>query len=443
MDSLPNEVKLTILWLLDDERDRDALVAAYPSWKDAVEYDDSFRTVKVDPAGVHRMPLKDFLERFKDSSIRQRQLLRDVKVGFHLDKNTYVCSLDLHRSFVDRWILTKAVQEVFDTLRQLEDRVRSENNITLVPIRLSFTTCTESIPPCDITNCSFLRMEMEVKNALPLTHNPLTLFLEKQHAPEVPYAAREPSFPWLRGVHDFVFRNQGLLRYLGPLDVMVIARQMRSLRRLRLEFDEDELWSTKSKDGWRSSICYAVASNLYETFPIEEVHIHIGHHSLRDDIDLAALRPKYHGRPPFPALRTFRLHFGPDTTDAKWFFVEEPSERPLPPPLRRRTLPNNRTINPLLRGAAKAVKAMEKIETFSMCLADKFYFEVVKRVFEVHFVKAGGKKPEDDTGSGGRPTLTFKLGEKVDTWWPADNVLAAWRSAAGGNEAGLEILFVE
>lgn len=109
---------------------------------------------------------------------------------------------------------------------------------------------------------------------------------------------------------------------------------------------------------------------------------------------------------------------------------------------RNRTLPNNETMGPLL---------MKRIEEFSLCLADNFEEDecgnpftppFITRVFELHFVKAPLRSGEGQDGKKGSPTLTWKLGQKVDHWRPADDVLDAWREAAG-RDSGLEISFVE
>jgi hypothetical protein len=194
----------------------------------------------------------------------------------------------------------------------------------------------------------------------------------------------------------------------------------------------------------------------------------------------------------FPALATFHLGIGPDTADGEWFFVKDDPKRswakaveadpewadyielmkagvlrqdPLPgppvrdptdlsevdyypiedePPRRYRTLPNHATLGPVLRSAAQATRGMPKIERFSVCLEDNFDEDgretpfvppFLTRVFELHYVKkAEGKNC---------PTLTFKLGQKVDYWRPEDIVLEAWRVATGGENSRLEISFIE
>ncbi|KAK3290489.1 uncharacterized protein B0H64DRAFT_452556 [Chaetomium fimeti] len=193
---------------------------------------------------------------------------------------------------------------------------------------------------------------------------------------------------------------------------------------------------------------------------------------------------------PFPALITFYLGIGPDTNSSSWFFVKDNSKHawdkaasdpawtqsveltragihaqdPLPGPedeekyeeyketalakeivKRNRTLPHDGTLIPLLLGAARAAEQMPKIEKFSICLEDDFSGDdtphpfvppFLTRVFEMHFTRA----PAGDAN----PTLTWKLGQKVDHWRPTDIVLDAWRAAArmrAGME--LEISYIE
>ncbi|KAK4155378.1 hypothetical protein C8A00DRAFT_31802 [Chaetomidium leptoderma] len=201
--------------------------------------------------------------------------------------------------------------------------------------------------------------------------------------------------------------------------------------------------------------------------------------------------------PFFPALTTFHLEMGPDTCDGDWFFIKDETEQawekaaedpewtnyvkftaegifpadPAPdyeptsddegywpymesrereydyllrePVKRNRTLPNDATMGPMLRGAAGAMARMAKIETFSVCLGDIFDEDECKspfvppfitRTFALRFVK----KPEGKSG----PTLTWELGQKIDHWRPAEDVLEAWKAAAG-EESGLEVSFVE
>lgn len=197
---------------------------------------------------------------------------------------------------------------------------------------------------------------------------------------------------------------------------------------------------------------------------------------------------------PFPALTTFELAIGPDTACGRWLFVKDETEHAYdkaaedpkwtsyvkhveagiflsdPPPdweptsddegyfeymaakedewafldmepvKRNRTLPNDATINPMLRAAGRVMGKMAKIETFSLVLGDNFTEDPGKpfipqfmtRAFEMHFVKQ--PKGKDC------PTLRWKLGQKIDHWRPAEDVLVAWKVAAGGK---LENIYVE
>lgn len=194
---------------------------------------------------------------------------------------------------------------------------------------------------------------------------------------------------------------------------------------------------------------------------------------------------------PFPALTHFHLDIGPDTADGDWFFIKDETEDagakaaedpkwtsyvaqteagifPDDPSSdsesasedesyyaymdvrdedqevkRNRTLPNDATMGRMLRGAAGAMAKMGKIEEFSVCLADNFYWgdckrpfvpPFITRKFELHYVK----KPKEKSG----PMLTWKLGQKIDHWRPAEYVLQAWKTAAG-EHSGLEMVFVE
>lgn len=190
---------------------------------------------------------------------------------------------------------------------------------------------------------------------------------------------------------------------------------------------------------------------------------------------------------PFWTLEKFYLAIAPDTYGGDWYFIKDETEHAWtkaaanpewanrvklteegvfpqdpdpgpsgtgeadyyawsfkPGPVKRfRTLPNDATMGPLLRGAARAVGKMEDIEEFSLCLGDNFDKDdceypfvppFITRKFEMHFVK-----PAEGKGS---PTLTFKLGQKVDHWRPTEDVLEAWRAAAG-EDSGLQISFAE
>ncbi|KAK3306377.1 uncharacterized protein B0T15DRAFT_552149 [Chaetomium strumarium] len=482
MDSFPREVELMILRHLDDEDDRDALVAAYPSWKDSVEYDNMFTTVKVDPSGVHRMPLNDFLGLFNESNIEQHKLLHNVQVGFHLDgiRNHGWLIENEHVKEVDSWLLTQPILDVLETLHQVETRVQASMGAGASPFRLSLNNCTEPSPSCDVTNFKIVTDMWKHEMSL-MFRQPLSLKLGRP-------MRNGPAPKMLQSVHDFVFKNKGVLRYVDPSNVVAIAWLMCNLRRLRLEFDEGEFWTAKSKENWRSSICCALAFPrlVSDGMPLlEEAHVHIGRRSVADNEDLRDRQPdsqyyRWHhaehviitfsrcssltslkltgqfclsplafdvlpdpfrgGARPFPALRSFRLDFGPDSTGARWYFdAETPSSssgRPFLPCLQKRTRPNDDMMNQLLLSAAKAVAKMRMIETFSLCLRDKFYFEATKRTLEVHFVSKNWRH-------GGCPTLTFKLGNYVDTWRPRAEVLAAWKAAAGRMERRLEILFEE
>lgn len=198
--------------------------------------------------------------------------------------------------------------------------------------------------------------------------------------------------------------------------------------------------------------------------------------------------------PPFPALTTFELAIGPDTSCGRWFFIKDETEHaydkaaedpqwtsyvqhveegiflsdPIPdweptsddegyyeymaaknddyaflnmePVKRNRTLPNDETINPMLRAAARVMGKMPKIETFRLYLGDNFSEDPGKpfvpqfmtRMFRVKFVK----HPKGKDG----PVLIWTLGQKIDHWRPAEDVLEAWKVAAGGK---LEISYVE
>jgi hypothetical protein len=110
---------------------------------------------------------------------------------------------------------------------------------------------------------------------------------------------------------------------------------------------------------------------------------------------------------------------------------------------RNRTLPDDVTMGPILRGAAEAMGRMPRIEEFSVCLADNFDEDeckypfvppFIQRAFALRFVR----KVEGNSGL----TLTFKVGQKINHWRPAEEVLEAWRVAAG-KDSGLEISFIE
>jgi hypothetical protein len=171
---------------------------------------------------------------------------------------------------------------------------------------------------------------------------------------------------------------------------------------------------------------------------------------------------------PFPALRVFHIDIGPDTADAKWFFIKDETEQAWDKAAedpewtsyvkhvrqgifrddpesdweptsddegyyaymeakddeyaileeeevkRNRTLPDDATMSPMLRGAAEAMGRMPKVEEFNVCLADNFDEDecrypivppFITRAFELRFVK----EPEGKSA----PTLTFEIGQKI------------------------------
>lgn len=91
-----------------------------------------------------------------------------------------------------------------------------------------------------------------------------------------------------------------------------------------------------------------------------------------------------------------------------------------------------------------------ELSQFSVCLEDNFSMDgsehpfcppFLTRTFELHFVKPPKPSARSEERAS-RPTLTWKLGDKVDYWRPTEEVLETWKEATGP-DSDLEIRFIE
>ncbi|KAK4034768.1 hypothetical protein C8A01DRAFT_38757 [Parachaetomium inaequale] len=356
MDSLPSEIRLMIVRLLRDKSDKKVLVAAYPSWSEIFKHEKSLRTVTIDPAGRHGTPVDKFLKLFEETGIRRRQFLEEIKLECYVgaaedDQTCCFASADL--ALNNNKVFSECVNTLTAGLYEITVRAFSVG-VSRPPIRLAFVTCTNGLEGRN--QCRGDHSDDQMHEALRCRPGPRFLDLRHQALP-------------LWEVDEFYFRNHALLRRMDLDSLCTFMGRLVDLRVLRLEFEEEAMWSRTRKVSWRVDIADTV-TNLFtwRTLPVEEIHLHLGRHSagdeflkplppmprsrLRDEAttvmfwrlssshSLTVLRlsgqfcipvnffDHMHSlRDPFPALTTFHLGIGPDTAEGDWFFIKDESER--------------------------------------------------------------------------------------------------------------------
>ncbi|KAH6857047.1 hypothetical protein B0I37DRAFT_403474 [Chaetomium sp. MPI-CAGE-AT-0009] len=511
MDRIPNEIRMGIARHLRGESDREALAAVSPIWKKIVERDDKLRTPTIDESKRRGMCAAEFLALFESTGLRRRQFLEEVRLDHFMGAAAYheacchvTADVHLHGDEFDT-----CVGRLLEGLRDIRER-SVDAGLKAPPFSLSFRIREE-----DWKQCSGSHTNQEV-------HRAVTSHLDKLFPFDF---LNLPNFPLFKtGVDELCFTGQGLLQRFGVISLRVMIELLDGLRVLRFNFEESSFWSRWEKSSLRYEIV-CLLQGLPNGSPLEEIHVHMGRQSMRNELKFPAAGMEYdritdmfgslsalssltvlrlsgqfsvnprcfdriRATNPFPALTTFHLGIGPETNSSSWFFIKDKTSRAwdkaakdpewaecveltragayaqdlLPGPededsdeeddfgefgredvKRNRTLPHNATLGRLLLEAARAAERMPRIENFSICLEDNFSEDetprpfvppFLTRVFEMHFTRAA----EGDVN----PTLTWKLGQKVDHWQPAGIVLDAWRAAArmrAGME--LEISYIE
>ncbi|KAL2015993.1 hypothetical protein VTK56DRAFT_4461 [Thermocarpiscus australiensis] len=229
---LPNEVRSMIVRLLD-RRSRNALAKAVPSWKDvatrenysvfAVDYE--YRDLgdeEDDPEDLDIPPL------FSDSEIRNRRYIKEVEVLFYIwiEGSGKCCLVTEDNGYSG--VIARQIRDLFTSLEDFERQVGDEG---LTPICLTFVTCEKT----------------------PIYYKCLAPHVEERHKPRqveeaiVYQHALEPesgedNLPELKGVDEFVFNNDEALAFLEPDVVPRLMKRLVNLRKIRLDFEEDELW---------------------------------------------------------------------------------------------------------------------------------------------------------------------------------------------------------
>jgi hypothetical protein len=245
MDSVPVEIRVMIVRLLPhDGDDREALIAACPRWKHAVELEEGLwvRSLTYDPAGILGINDDQFLALFDGPKIRRRQFLREIKLECYLgvEKEVYnpCCMKDIVFSEDE---LCEALSIFVETFNGINERA-GEAGLEVPPIHLVFMTATNKLD--GLTKCSAgFHDEWRLKDGL-LCGRILGFGLPD------PDLVRED----LEGVDQLSFRNHGLLRYVWPGWVWSFVRKLVDLRVLRLEFEEKLLWTSEFKHFWREGM---------------------------------------------------------------------------------------------------------------------------------------------------------------------------------------------
>jgi hypothetical protein len=247
MDSVPVEVRVMIIRLLPHhDDDREALIAACPRWKHAVELEERLwvRSLTYDPAGILGINDDQFLALFDGPKIRRRQFLREIKFECYLGADKGVdnaCCL-----YGLCWELIKnELREAFgifaETFKQINGRA-GEAGLEVPLIRLAFMAATNKLDR--VTKCrTRFHNEWAVKDAL--LRGPII---------DIGFPGQYPAHRRLEGVDQLSFRNHGLLRYVWPRWVLSLVQGLVDIRVLRLEFEEKLLWTREYKDSWREGM---------------------------------------------------------------------------------------------------------------------------------------------------------------------------------------------
>ncbi|KAH7090483.1 hypothetical protein FB567DRAFT_292813 [Paraphoma chrysanthemicola] len=203
---------------------------------------------------------------------------------------------------------------------------------------------------------------------------------------------------------------------------------------------------------------------------------------------------------PFPALVQLQLEFAPETADGRWFHVldedtiqqsrndpkweswwEEEDEEydesddgrslssqqhaqvyedgPFRTEVVRwnqfRSLPDSSTMLPFLLDASKAISRITTLRKFILKIDDHFeesqrlhHYPIVRRVFELWYVKAGTPRSPKDAPRGDYPKIIGdaaylhrnRLYWRVNGWKPWDELQASWQSTVGEDA---KIVFLE
>lgn len=241
MDSIPIEIRVMIVRLLPhDGDDREAFIAACPRWKNAVELEESLwvRSLTYDPAGILGLNTDQISELFDGTRIRRRQLLHEIRFKCFLNADELPDRCCILESGWEGEELSECLDDLTFVLEETYDRA-IKAGLELPPLRLAFMTATNGLEKgrrCS-TRTRYGHKRRAIKEKLLCDYE-----IRSGMGMEVK----------ISGVEELFFRNHGLFRHLYPRELGSFIWKLRpDLRVLRLEFDEDILWSRVKKDIWR------------------------------------------------------------------------------------------------------------------------------------------------------------------------------------------------
>jgi hypothetical protein len=231
-----------ILRLLRDKRDKKALVAAFPSWSEVFKLESRLRTVTIDPAGLRGIPVNKFLERFQGAGIRRAQFLEEIKLKCYAGtkENEETCCLASNNVHWDGQAFAKCADELVRALGEIREKA-VDAGVAPPTVRLAFLTWSNGLEAR--AHCPDDHDDEDIREALFCRRGSL-----------FPYR-NEPGLPalQLKGVEEFEFRDQALLRHMDSRFLRPLICGLVDLRVLRLEFKEEVLWSRKRKTDWSNS----------------------------------------------------------------------------------------------------------------------------------------------------------------------------------------------
>ena len=365
MERIPNEVRLEIVRQLRGDDDRNALVAAYPTWENIVKREENLRSPTIDESRQHGLSTEEFLATFEGPGLRQRQFLEEVRVERFVDAAAYYracCPITAGKHLTSHEFgdcmtrLTKGIHEVTERA--------AKAGINIPRIALSLRECAD-----DLTRwktCSGNHTGEEIQRALAKT----SVSKFECH----PFELQEYN-----EVDEFNFRGQGLFQRIHMRALSSSIRKLVGLRVLRLDL-KDSSWSyppeayrkygtSKHTPDRDAMSVYLTPSQILEAYwticiltnlhtqPIEEIHVRLGRRSPRNELRPPVLEAMYERAAPllrslsllpsltvlrlsgqffapiccfdlirtpsFPALTTFYLGIGPETHPRSWFFTKD------------------------------------------------------------------------------------------------------------------------
>ncbi|KAL1839905.1 hypothetical protein VTJ49DRAFT_1040 [Mycothermus thermophilus] len=236
MDRLPNELRARILRHLRKASDRDALVEAFPDWKDLVDRENKFRCLE-----MRGWETNKFYDLFVGPSIRRRRTLQEVELRLDQSKQRHPefnCCAAGHRGYGTVDNLETQMVSSLDWLNYIAERFERETHEPCPHIRLKLVGKKDWDPSLTCTGTE--RHEARQVLMSQLYRNTFHLF---------PYY-QVRAVRAVRAVDEFMFVDGDSYSHVSPTILMDLIESIADLRVIELEFTEKVMWFRRYKDDW-------------------------------------------------------------------------------------------------------------------------------------------------------------------------------------------------